>query len=170
MTTIAHDQAGDQPGQITFLRAMRVAWWSWFAMLILPFVLFLGVVVALNMNDDPSRVRPRVGSGWFVFNMAYLAVSVPLAFFVRSHLFKRYYNGQSVSTRHYLMGMMIVWIVLEIGGILSIAGTWFSGTFGPNIIPAVVAFVLFLTQWPKGNAIVRPTGDKEDFEQYEEPR
>lgn len=170
MTTIAHDQAHNQPRPLTFMRSMRIAWWTWFVGLVIPFSVFLVAVIAMNMNDDPDRVRPRLGSAWFLFNMAYLAVSVPLAFFLRSRLFRKYYDGQGVEPRKYLLGMTVVWAVLVIGGILSMLGTYAAFMFAPNIIPALVAFVLYLTQWPKGHAMVRPTGNQDDFEQYEEPR
>ena len=61
-------------------------------------------------------------------------------------------------------------VVLVVGGILSLVGCWVARTLTPNIIPALVAFVFFITQWPKGHAMLRPRGDRDDSETYEEPR
>jgi hypothetical protein len=151
------------------MRAIRTAWWSWFAMLTLPFVLFLALLFTLQEDNGPPANR-GLGGTWFIINMAYLAVGIPLAFWFRSRMFERYYHGQSVEPRKYLLGMQVLWAVLVIGGILSLVGCWVARTLTPNIIPALVAFVFFITQWPKGHAMLRPRGDRDDSETYEEPR
>lgn len=138
-------------------------------MLIIPFVVFLGLVFTLQ-DDQGAPANPDRGGVWFIINMAYLAISVPLAFWLRTRAFESYYHGKPVTPRRYLLGMQVVWVVLVIGGILSLLGCWVARTITPNIIPAVVAFVFFITQWPKGHAMLRPRGEREDPELYEEPR
>src|SRR5690606_23969511 len=142
--------------------ALRYAWWIWFVLLFLPAFVFLAVVYSLNFGDQPAR--PQASGTWFVINMGYLLLGIPAAFFLRSRLFSNYYQGQPVPPTSYLIGACIPWIVLEVGGLLSLAGVWYARSFTPNIIPAMVAFVFFVTMFPKGTAMLRPTGDSEDAE------
>lgn len=167
MTTISH---GNDKKHTTLTEgaALRYAWWIWFALLSIPGFVFMGVVYSLNFGDQP--VRPQVGGTWFVVNMVFLLIGIPAAFFLRTRLWRNYYEGQRVPPVNYLVGAMIPWIVLEIGGLLSLAGVWYARSFTPNIIPAIVAFAFFITMFPKGTAMLRPTGDSQDPEIYEEPR
>jgi hypothetical protein len=102
--------------------------------------------------------------------MAYLAVAVPAAFFWRSREFKAYWQGHCVSPNRYLRGMLILWLTIEIGGIMALIGCFVSGSLLPNLLPAMVAFMLFTPFWPSGRAMTNPVGNDDDFEVYEEPR
>ncbi len=166
MTILTHPH--DKSTTLTEGAALRYAWWAWFAMLFFPAFVFIGVVYALNFGEQPAR--PQVGATWFLINMGYLLVGIPLAFFLRSRLFSNYYEGRPVPPTKYLVGAMIPWVVLEIGGLLSLAAVWYARSFTPNIIPAIVAFAFFVTMFPKGTAMLRPTGNSQDPELYEEPR
>jgi len=166
VTSVPHPV--EKPVGLTPGAALRYAWWIWFGLLFLPAFVFIGVVYALNFGHQPTR--PTMGSTWFLINMAYLAIGIPAGFFFRSRMFHRYYDSQPVPPNRYLLGAVTVWTILEIGGLLSLAGVWYARSFTPNIIPALVAFVFYVTQFPKGTAMFRPTGGSDDPETYEEPR
>lgn len=168
MTAFPHRSSDRRSAGV--LATMRTAGAIWFSMLAFPFLLFAVAVVVMNARDDTRHLVEGWGVGWFVFNMVYLAVAVPLAFLVRGRLFRPYYAGHRVEPKPYLQGMVIVWAALEIGLLLSIIAAYWTGAVAAQVLPAMVAFVLLLTQWPKGSAMVRPTGDDDDFEHYEEPR
>jgi hypothetical protein len=102
--------------------------------------------------------------------MGYLIVAVPLSFFGRSRLFKAYWSGAPVTPGKYLMGMLTMWVTLEIGGVFALVGCVASHSLLPNLLPALIAFMFFTTLWPSGKAMTRSTGDKEDPQLYEEPR
>lgn len=168
MTTLDPAPSRTNPHPLTMMRALRAAWWQWFAMLTIPFVFFLGVLFSLQMQGG-ATAEPHVAGTWFVANMIYLAVAVPIAYAWRGRLFAAYYRGERVDPHKYIRGMQILWLTLVVGGLLSLMAVWAARSLTPNIIPAIVAFVFFITQWPKGTAMLRPRGEREDPELYEEP-
>ena len=149
-------------------RVMQAAWYIWSALLLAPFMLFLMVTWFIAGNDRP--MHQSFGYEFFIFNCIYLALAVPVSFGLRSKMFASYYEGKGVPPRRWLVGMMIPWIAFELAGIFSLIGAIVDNTLLPNLIPALLAFVLFCTQWPKGTGMLRPTGDSEDSGLYEEPR
>lgn len=148
--------------------ALRYAWISWLTFLIVPFFLFLYVIVTLN--DETTGRQLGNAQTWFVASMAYLAIVVPLAIFWRSSLFRPYWQGETVTPKNYLKGMMVVWLSLEIGGLISLAGCLLNHSLLPNLLPALVAFMLFTPLWPSGRAMTRHVGNQDDPALYEEPR
>ncbi len=149
--------------------ALQKAWVSWIAMLSTPFLFFLFVCWSLMADGGAPRDLHR-GQTWFIMSMAYMAIAVPLAFFWRSHYFKAYWRGDVVPPRAYLVGMLTLWITMEIGGLLSLVGCLVSHSLLPNLLPALVAFVLFVPLWPSGRAMTNHGGNADDPERYEEPR
>jgi hypothetical protein len=149
--------------------ALRTAWWAYLVLLILPFMLF-ALVMVLHMAPGVSR-RPLPGvNAWFLSTMAYLVVALPAALFYRRHLCIAYYRGELVAPQHYLAGMFTVWLTLEIGMIVAVVGCYLTASFMPGLIPAVAAFVVFITQWPTGRMMISRVGDSDDPEIYEMPR
>lgn len=167
MATIATRGAVRQ--ELGVVMAMRIAWWTWLVLLLTPFILFL--IAAYRITDESAVVNKELARGWFVGVMAYMCVMAPVSFFWRSHKFKAYWQGDVVAPKDYLMGQVPVWLVLEIGGLLSLIGCLVSKTFVPCILPAVAAFMFFLPLWPSGVAMVRRNvGNVDDPARYQEPR
>ncbi|MDP9173035.1 MAG: hypothetical protein M3O30_04110 [Planctomycetota bacterium] len=154
-------------GFLTTVVAVRVAWVAWITFLIIPFLLFLWVVWALANETGVARHQ---GTSWFVAAMIYLLVAVPCSFFWRGHVFKAYWTGHTVSPGKYLLGMIAVWLALVVGGIFSLVGCYADHSLLPNLLPALVAFMFYVTLWPSGRAMVRHTGSEDDPEVYETPR
>ncbi len=149
--------------------AMRMAWGCWLFLLVLPFLYFIYVIWTL-MGEETSGPPPHSSQGWFLMSMIYLIVAVPLSFFGRSRLFKAYWTGKPVEPKKYLVGMLAMWLTLEVGGLLALTGCLVDHKPMPNLLPALVAFMFFTTLWPSGRAMTRTTGDSEDAGVYEEPR
>jgi hypothetical protein len=160
----ARDRSELSPGQ-----ALRVAWCCWLMLLSIPALVFL-IVMWRMMDGDVSALDGPASERWFLVTMAYLAIAVPSSFFLRSHVFKAYWSGQCVSPRSYLKGMLTVWLAIEIGGIMALLGCLLTDSLLPNLLPAMVAFILFIPFWPSGRAMTRPCGHEDDPENYEEPR
>jgi len=159
--------AGDH--DLSVAGAMRIAWMMWLTMLAIPFVLSMAVMFTLDWNSQVV-IRNDAGRVWFVIALAWIGITGPLAFFVRGRIFQAFGRGEVVAPRHYLMGMMAIWLAFEIGGILSVVGVWKSQSLAPCIAPALLAFMLFTPFWPSGRAMTRPVGDVDDAEIYEDPR
>ena len=154
--------------QLTPGQALRIAWVSWVVLLAIPALGFLAVMWTF-IGDETTPDR-GLGERWFLVTMIYMAVAVPAAFFWRSREFKAYWDGKAVSPARYLRGTLIVWLTIEIGGLMALAGCLASNGLTPNLLPAMVAFMLFTPFWPSGRAMTHPVGDDDDFEVYEEPR
>jgi hypothetical protein len=164
--TGAGNSAGDQ---LSVDAAMQVASWTWFGLLTLPFVLFI-LVVWHQMSLEGTAGDAETSTRWFIISMAYMAIGVPTAFFLRSKLFRGYWSGQLVSPKNYLAGMILIWSALEFGGLLSLVGCLVSGKLLPNLVPALLAFMLFTPLWPNGHAMTRRLQNEHDPADYEEPR
>jgi hypothetical protein len=149
--------------------ALVLAWRWWLVLLVLPFIIFLGVIWNL-MDQEAGTGNAPLAQGWFLAAMAFLAVAGPGAFFWRSHVFKAYWSGERVLPRDYLSGMLAVWWTLEIAGIFSLSGCLLSRQLLPNLLPAVVAFMLYVPLWPSGRAMVDRIGGTDDPGTYAEPR
>jgi hypothetical protein len=141
----------------------------WLGMLALPFVVFLSVVAYLLGSHGP--VQTDLAHTWFLLSLGWVGFAIPGAYFLRSQVFfKEYGAGGVVPPGRYLMGMTTVWLAIEIGGLLGLAGCFMSGSLMPDLIPSLVAFVLFLTMWPTGSAMTEATGDVDDPAVFHHPR
>jgi hypothetical protein len=150
--------------------AYGLAWAVWITYLMLPLFVFMGVVFYMLVNIGGLGYH-NVGDSWFLTMMIWLAVGVPGAYFVRSRLFFRdFWAGRPVTPRQYFYGMVLIWTVIEIAGVFSLLGCLFTGELVPNIIPALFAFILFITQWPNASAMTESTGQKADSTVFRHPR
>ncbi|HEX4054785.1 MAG TPA: hypothetical protein VHX86_11015 [Tepidisphaeraceae bacterium] len=155
-------------GTLSPRTALRLAWVTWAVFLVIPFFLFLSVVWILGMREE---VTPPIRQhAWFLGASIYLLVAVPLSFFWRGHVFKAYWSGQPIAPKKYLYGMLGVWAALVFGGIFGLLGCFVDRSLLPNLLPALVAFMFYVTLWPSGRAMVGRTGKSEDPGKYEEPR
>jgi hypothetical protein len=150
-------------------QALRLAWCSWLILLSIPALVFLAVMWRM-VGGDLSALDGTASYRWFILTMVYLALIIPAAFFWRGHIFKAYSAGLPVAPRDYLKGMLTIWLATEIGGLLALIGCLVTNSLLPNLIPAMVAFMLFTPFWPSGRAMTHPVGNEDDPERYEEPR
>ncbi|HWE01589.1 MAG TPA: hypothetical protein VG326_04200 [Tepidisphaeraceae bacterium] len=149
--------------------ALRQAW-VWYLILgFIPFAASLGVMSALTLHDGP-KAPLRVLSGWFIGAILLLLIIGPIAFTIRSRMFRSYWRGEAVNPRTYLHGMLVVWFAFELGGLFSLVGCLMSNSIVPCLLPAIAAFMFFASLYPNGRAMARPTGNTDDPEIYQEPR
>jgi hypothetical protein len=159
---------GSTRGNLNVKTALRLAWATWVVMLLIPFFLFLGATWTVAFHESPRTITAT--PTWFLAASAYLLVVVPASFFWRSRLFKPYYSGQPIAPANYLYGMLAMWVALEFGGIIALLGCFVTGSLLPCLLPALVAFMFYVTLWPNGRSMDRHFGDSEDASVYEEPR
>jgi hypothetical protein len=155
-------------GNLSVRTALNLAWATWAVLLVVPFLLFLAVVWTLMFHES-TVVRPEQHT-WFLASSAYLLIVGPASFFWRGRLFKMYWEGHPIPPAKYLHGMLAIWAALEFGGIIALLGCLFEGALLPSLLPALVAFMFFVTLWPSGKAMVKSVGGEEDASIYEEPR
>ena len=141
-----------------------------FLLLLIPLFLFLGTIVYLLGSTAPTA-RPELGQAWFLTMMVAIAAGVPLAFYVRGKaFFYGFWSGRTVTPHQYIYGSLVVWTVIEAIGILSLVGCLVSGDLAPNLVPALIAFVVFVTQWPNATALYKNTGNRDDSSEFVHPR
>lgn len=148
--------------------AFKTAWRLWTLMLVLPFFVFMAAIAYLMTSTVTAR--PELSHNWFVFAILWTGVTIPAAFFVRSRLFADYWQGRTVAPGRYLAGMLVVWLAIEVAGLISLAGCFVSGSLLPDLIPALFAFVLYLMLWPTGSAMTSPVGAEDDSSIFRHPR
>ena len=166
---LSHSGHSDARQPLSAQQALKVAWYGYLVLLALPFLYCL--FVAWSLMGVAHRHGDTILDGWFLASVAYIVLVVPASFFVRSRFFREYWEGKPVQPMAYLKGMYIVWIALEIGGLLSLTGCLISRSLAPGLMPAVAAFMMFVSLWPSGRAMVAARrGDSDDPERYEEPR
>jgi hypothetical protein len=170
MAAIASQSAGIASEELNPETALRYAWFSWLGMLVLPFLLFLYVCWSLMDETGGKRDLPAANV-WFLACVTYMITVVPASIFWRSWHFRAYWSGDCVAPRSYLIGMLGVWATIEIGGLASLIGCIVTRSLLPTMLPALVAFMLFVPLWPSGRSMIcHHKGDSDDPETYEEPR
>jgi hypothetical protein len=169
MASINSGQAAVARHELSPGAALRAAWYWYIALLFIPFLLFLVLMISQGYRHV-TAVNPTSRNAWFLAAILFLLVAAPASFVVRSRLFRSYWHGRGVSPRSYLLGMMIVWMTFEAGGIISLLGCMVTNSLVPNILPALAAFMFFTPLWPNGRAMSRPVGQTDDPEIYSEPR
>lgn len=161
---LAHGEAEEMTPE----RALRLAWIWWTVLLLLPAALFVVVMWALVFGVAPSR--PGVALTTFLLSLVWLLIATPVAFLLRHHVFRAYWEGHTVDPRSYLKGMITIWLAPEIGGIIALLGVLLSGELLPGVLPAAVAFILFAPFWPSGRAMVEARGASDDDQVFRHPR
>jgi hypothetical protein len=168
--SVSQPHTSPTPSTLSPETAIRIAWVCWIVLLVVPFFMFLHVVWSLN-GDTRAPADPNQQQHWFIASIIYLLIAGPGSFFARSNIFKAYWSGNTVAPGKYLSGMLLIWLALEVGGLFSLAGSLVQKQLLPNLFPALIAFMFFVTFWPSGRAMVRHhVGDKDDAALYEEPR
>jgi len=147
--------------------ALRRAWAWWLALLVIPFVFFLSLLLYLSLGPVKD---PFIARAFFVASVVWLGIAVPISFFIRARYFKDYWAGGLTKPADYLRGSLSVWVTIEIGGLISLIGCFMSNSLTPNVLPAVVAFVLFTPFWPSGEAMTHALGAEDDPEIMRHPR
>jgi len=148
-------------------KALHRAWICWAILLAVPF-LFLQWVIWRLGTEETAGATAQSGK-WFAAAMIYLVIVLPGSFFWRGHLFHDYWQGRPVPPHKYILAIISVGAALAVGGIFSMVGCLVTRSFMPNLIPALMALLLFAMHWPTGRAMVKPVGHVEDPQIYEEP-
>jgi len=162
----------NDPGQgqptLSVPTALRWAWFWWAILLAAPF-LFLQWLIWRFARGEVGQSHADAEK-WFVAAIAYFVLVLPASFFWRRRLFKDYWLGRPVEPRRYIIATISVGLAIAVGGTFSLIGCFVTGSLMPNLIPALLALLLFVLHWPTGRAMVKPVGHADDPQVYEEPR
>ena len=148
--------------------AHRWAWRIWLSLPVVPCLLTILVILRVATTAAPGE--EALARIWSLVTLACLAVAVPAAFFWRSRLFRAYAAGRTVPPRTYLLGMAAVWGAIATVELVASLGCLISGRLMPNLGVGLITLMFYCTLWPTGDAMVRPAGETDDPEVYEEPR
>jgi len=165
-----HETAHAEPGEtppLTPDEALRRAWLWWVALLLIPFFVFLGVLLTLDAERPTNAGLANV---FTMLSLVWILVTFPGAFALRSYCFRAFWEGRPVESRSYLRGMLTVWGAMEIGGLLALVGCLVSNQLMPCLLPAAAAFVFFTPFWPSGSAMEETTGAEDDEQIFHYPR
>ena len=149
--------------------ALRAAWLTYFVFMMLPPVAF-AIALLVRMNRIAPPRNPGGVMNWLWLIVAYLAIGFPAALFIRRRLCIAYNRGDIVAPRNYYVGMLTVWLSLEIGMFLPIVGYCETGVLLPTIALSLVPLIFLITLWPTGDMLVSHSGDSDDAEIYKNPR
>lgn len=148
-------------------RALVVAWVSWAILLFFPVIVF---VAAMYGSLGQPNADIALSETFFVASLAWMIVTVPLAFLLRGYIFRSWWGGETVEPASYIKGMLAIWLSAEIGGLIALAGVWVSHLAMPCLLPAALALMLFMPFWPNGSAMSDKVGNATDDEVFRYPR
>jgi len=170
LATLVNDQTGRKEYESWNPEsALKHAWFWYGGLMAVPTLTFIYMMWWFLYREP--RTQMEIRWTWLIGTVAFMVIAIPLSIFARSRLFRAYWQGECVAPRAYLAGMIIVWSTIVVSGIASMIGCMMTGTFLPNLVPALVAFVVYLTMWPSGRVMIHERkGIAEDPEHYEEPR
>lgn len=155
--------------------AIRKAWLTYILLGLVPPAVMIGTIFWLIFTGNDRILQNYAGLEgswgmvWLVGGMAWIGVTVPLAFFIRRGLWKGYYEGGVVRPENYLKGWFVIWLPLVIGGVIGFVGLALTREVA-SLFTSMLSFIVFLSMYPNGHALTRPIGDHDDPAVYEEPK
>ena len=155
--------------------ALRKAWGIYFALAVIPplamIMSIFYLIFAPSRGPDVQVVglANNAGWGWFLVGMGWIAVWVPISFYLRARYWEAYGRGELVQPSDYLKGNLAIWLPLVIAGVIGFIG-FASTRYVASLFTSVMAFMIFQTMFPNGHAMTRPVGDHDDPGVYEDPK
>lgn len=158
-----------RPSEMSSSQSLKTAWFLWILLAAMPLPFFIAVLMQ-QLNQEVTAAQNPVVYKWFIGTLIFTAIAVPAGFFLQQRFFRSYWKGQPVAPLKYLLGMLSVWVALNVCGLIALSGCLATRTLLPNLLPAVLIFGLFCVLWPNGHAMSRPLVSEQDAADYEEPR
>jgi hypothetical protein len=131
------------------------AWIIWGLLVLVGAVLLVWTASSLPAGSPALRDHGAAGVGLFLAACGVLLVLAPLAYLMRSHVFRASWTGRAVEPRSYLRGLGTVWAVLAAAVVLGLVSVWVGHTLLPGLLPAGLAWLLLLPVRPDGDAVAR---------------
>jgi len=100
-------------------------------------------------SDEPNSSAQILTS----ISIGTLLVVLPLAFAVRGHTYKKYWRGNAITPRGYLNGNLVFFILCEMVSLFALLNVMLQRTYWPYVIPAVIALLAQLINFPNGKAM-----------------
>lgn len=134
-----------KPAALTRLRII------WTALLLAPFLLF-GILIIGMAPKTPTvpSTDPALVNLLHYISIAMAAVLLPMGYFIRLQTYKKHWVMNAVTPRGYVMGNMILLAICEAIAMFTIIATYLAGVLMPFILPAVVASMTHIINWPTG--------------------
>ena len=117
-------------------------------------VVLAGVLNRVLGQGAVPAATPPPWLGWAP--LALLVIGVPISYFIRNQCYKRAWRGHRVDPSGYVTGNLAVFALLEIVVVAGLAIGLLSPGAGPAPAAALLAFGLFLLNFPPRSAAGRP--------------
>jgi drug/metabolite transporter (DMT)-like permease len=131
------------------LMVLRIIWGA----LLTGLLVFFGVVIVIG----PSRPKPdpQLANLLLYVAVAMLAAEAPVAFLVRSLVYRKGHTEAGVSPEAYATGNIIFWAMFEgVGFFALVAGLQNQGR-GPHLVVAAIAIAMIVVNFPTGGPLRR---------------
>lgn len=141
-----------QPGQ-----AMLHAYFIW-GILLAGTAVFILIGVLIATGADPHTVRGAGDYDTFYLVSAWVlpVILVPIGLFARGQIMKRGWVGNVVTPSAYLGGCVLAWACTEAAALFASGTMMISQRVWPNVLPAIVCFIVLVLLRPNGRAMVPP--------------
>jgi len=117
--------------------------------------LLMGVVAtAIVMYVIASDREPAEGGSdatlFLIIVLAFMAMELPIAFVMRTVIWKKAEINGAVPPQAYMTGNIIAWALAEGAAFMAIVLAFIGGQFIPNVWPAGIALAVLLALFPTG--------------------
>ncbi len=135
----------NKPVTLTRLRII------WTALLLGPFLLF-GILIIGMAPAAPAApaTDPALISLLHYISIGMAATLLPAGYFIRLQTYKKHWVMNAVTPQGYVTGNLILLAICETIAMFTIIVTHLAGVLMPFILPAVVASMTHLINWPTG--------------------
>ena len=127
---------------------LRIIWGA----LLMGQIMFLAVVLTIGPKQE--KPDPSMSNVLLYAAVAMLATTVPIAFVVRSIIYRKGQTDAGVEAGAYATGNIIFWAMCEGCGFFGLVGGLLNQGRGPHLFVAAVAIALIVVNFPTG-AIMR---------------
>ncbi len=129
----------------TTLFRLRIVWMV--TVLLILALLALGVALAPSVAAArrPDLARPLQAAGLIVFFLLAIA-----GYVARLQLYKRHWRAHVIAPAGYLAGNVVLFGLLQVPAVLAFIGALVTGNRMPMLVPAGLAVVLCVLNYPSG--------------------
>lgn len=135
---------------MTKQKALMTVRLIWLAMLLSPILAF--VVLMFIVKPSPSN-DASLNQILHMVSLVFTLVLIPIGYIVRLQIYKKNWVVNSVTPQGYAGGNIVLLGICEGAALLGVVVTFLAGVVMPYILPAFVAVLTQIINWPNGRAM-----------------
>lgn len=129
------------------LSTLRIIWAS---LLMGPIMFF---VILMFIVKPTASGSTSLSQTLHMVSLVVTLVFIPAGYMIRLQTYKKHWQVNSVTPQGYLTGNLILLAICEGAALLGVIVTFLEGTVMPYIIPAFIAVMTHIINWPNGKAM-----------------